>query len=65
MANTKPEVVTEEVVILEEKMVKVTPKKTLGTIFCGAGWIEIEKDVEIEVNQDQKRVLKEADVIYI
>jgi hypothetical protein len=55
----------EEVVVLEDKMVKVTPKKTLGNMFVGAGWLTIEKDVELEVTQDQKRVLKESDVIYI
>jgi hypothetical protein len=55
----------EAVIVLEDKMVKVTPKKTLGNMFVGAGWLTIEKDVELEVTQDQKRVLKESDVIYI
>jgi hypothetical protein len=70
MANVKQnadEVVVkaEEVVVLEEKTVKVKPKKTVGDVFVGAGWLTIEKDKEIEVTQDQKRCLLEADVLYI
>jgi hypothetical protein len=57
--------VVSEPVVLEEKFVKVTINKTLGNQFIGAGWVELEKDKEVEVTQDQKRCLKEAGLIYI
>lgn len=76
MATKRDESLAEEVVIedggtpvqtiiVEDKYVKVTPKETLGLRFIGVGWIDLVKDKEITVTQDQKRVLKEAGVIYI
>lgn len=60
----KVEAVAAEPVVVETKLVKVTPK------FSGLRFIAGEKyafvaDKEIEVTQEAKRVLKEAKAIYI
>lgn len=56
-AKKKPEVV-------EDKLVKVTPKIS-GQKFIAGAWYDFTKDKEIEVPQEVKRILREANAIYI
>lgn len=64
----KEELLAEEAVkaeapkIAEPKMVKVIPKIT-GKRYIGGTWYDFVQGKEIEVTQDAKRVLEEADAI--
>jgi hypothetical protein len=67
----KVEVVAEQAVVAEakpivvkEKFVKIIPKNS-GLHYIGGTWYDLEKDKEVEVPEDAKRVLKEAGAIYL
>ena len=51
-------------IVAEEKFVKVTPKFS-GKRFIAGKWYNFVKDKEIEVTKEAKRVLLEANAIYI
>lgn len=61
----------EEVVKVEQKPIVAKPKfvkvksKIGGRRSIGGRWYNLEKDKDIEVTEDAKRVLLEAGVIYI
>lgn len=50
--------------VVEEKLVEVTPKIS-GNKFIAGTWYDFTKDKEIKVPQEVKRILKEANAIYI
>lgn len=50
--------------IVENSTVKVTPKFS-GLRFVAGNWYTFQKDKEIEVTPEAKRVLLEARAIYI
>ena len=54
----------QEPVVVEAKLVKVTPKFS-GLRFIAGDKYHFVADKEIEVTQEAKRVLKEAKAIYI
>ncbi len=60
---TEAKVAEPKVYVPQEKM--VTAKSKVSGKFYVAGWIQLEKDKEIQVSVDQKRVLQEADLIYL